>query len=392
MRPQFVSLFTGAGGIDLGLEAAGFEPIVAVEKDPVARSTLASNRPEWALADDGDAFAFVADLTPGRLGLKRGELDLLAGGPPCQPFSKAAQWSDAGRRGMKDDRADCVDAMAEATLRLRPKLVLLENVPGFVTRVGSGLARFRDCLAASRSGRGYTIHQAVLRAEDYGVPQNRRRGFVVAVREDVAGSFAWPDPVVVEERRTANDALAGLAVADPPRASGRWASLLPSIPAGSNYMHLTPEGPGEPLFGARTRFWSFLLKLHPELPSWTLPANPGPATGPFHWENRPLATCEIGRLQTFPADWRWQGSRHAQIRQSGNAAPPLLVELVGRQLLRLLDKRAPRDVIHRLAPTTRKARVPRVRPVPEQFLLLRGQHARHGGTGQGPKPRTRQVG
>lgn len=392
VKPLFVSLFTGAGGIDLGLEAAGFEPIVAVEKDQVARETLAANRPNWNLAKEEDAFDFVASLTPRRLGLKAGDLDLLAGGPPCQPFSKAAQWSDAGRLGMKDERAGCVDLMAQATLALRPKVVLLENVPGFVSRPRSGFARFEAGLAGAKHGPRYAIHRTVLRADAYGVPQLRQRSLVVAVREDIKKEFAWPSARSRSERRSAKDAVGGLLVGDPPVASGRWAELLPSIPAGANYMHLTPEGRGIPLFGARTRFWSFLLKLHPDRPSWTLPANPGPATGPFHWENRPLATAELARLQTFPADWQWSGSRHAQVRQVGNAAPPLLVEFVGRQLAAMLGTKPPKELVHRLAAAPGTVRAPRARPVPPRFLALRGEHAAHAGTGLGPRPRTKKIG
>lgn len=387
-----MSLFTGAGGIDLGLEAAGFQPIVAVERDCTARQTLAANRPEWQLSDVHDAGEFVALLSPRSLGLKRGQLDLLAGGPPCQPFSKAAQWSDAGRLGVEDDRANCVDLMAEAMGKLQPKLVLLENVPGFVSRADSGLDRFRSVLRSNGTARHYKVHSAILRADEHGVPQVRQRSFVVAVRTDVAAEFAWPEPQPHSERRVAKDALADVHVEDVPALSGCWANLLPSIPAGCNYLHLTPEGKGLPLFGARTRFWSFLLKLHPNRPSWTIPASPGPATGPFHWENRPLATSELARLQTFPASWKWSGSRHAQIRQVGNAAPPLLVELVGRQLAALLGKRPPAELVYRLPSSNVNLQVPRARPVPEEFLRLSGHHARHGGTGRGPRPRQQAIG
>src|SRR5205085_2163673 len=104
-------------------------------------------------------------------------------------------------------------------------------------------------------------------------------------------------------------------VPKPPRASGRWADLLPSIPEGENYQFHTRKGDGVPLFGYRTKFWSFLLKLDRSEPAWTIPAQAGPSTRPFHWNNRPLTIKELARLQTFPTKWRFAGMQRDQIRQ-----------------------------------------------------------------------------
>src|SRR4029079_12045835 len=115
------------------------------------------------------------------------------------------------------------------------------------------------------------------------------------------------------------------------QATGKWADLLASIPEGKNYLWHTNRGGGHQLFGYRTRYWSFLLKLAKDEPSWTLPAHPGPATGPFHWDNRPLSVAEMLSLQSFPAAWRVEGERRADhVTQIGNATPPLLAELLGR--------------------------------------------------------------
>jgi len=392
--PSVLSLFSGAGGIDLGLEAAGFDLVGAIELDPNARKTLALNRPGWPLLEPSDVFEFAELVHPSTLGLKLGELDLLVGGPPCQPFSKAAQWQSTGRRGTRDERASCIDAMARVAAKLHPKLILVENVPGFVRRPNSGLARLEHQLADVHrsSGVRYRLHSTVLRAEEYGVPQLRQRGVVVAVREDLARPFEWPKRVPLTDQRRAGDALFGLRVAAPPAASGRWATLLPSIPAGSNYMFHTPDGGGEPLFGARTRFWSFLLKLHPARPAWTLPASPGPGTGPFHWDSRPLAVDEMARLQTFPLGWRFEGTQHVGVRQVGNAAPPLLVEHIGRALMTTLGKAPPPDIVHAIAKQKVLAVAPRRRKVPVDFESRRAAHPRHEGTGMGPRPRDTRVG
>jgi len=104
--------------------------------------------------------------------------------------------------------------------------------------------------------------------------------------------------------------------------------LLKSIPEGKNYLWHTPRGAGEPLFGWRTRYWSFLLKLSKGQPSWTIQAEPGPATGPFHWRNRLLSIQELVRLQTFPDEYEIVGSRRSAQMQVGNAVPPFLAEQV----------------------------------------------------------------
>src|SRR5262249_44394676 len=152
---------------------------------------------------------------------------------------------------------------------------------------------------------------AVLNAADYGVPQHRERVFIIGSRD--GRPFQFPtqthgDPSNVYEGtlepfRTAWDALGDLPMLlnDPAlRTTGKWADLLPSIPEGENYLWHTNRGGGEPLFGWRTKYWSFLLKLAKNRPSWTIQAQPGSAIGPFHWCDRKLSSRELCRLQTFP--------------------------------------------------------------------------------------------
>ena len=113
---------------------------------------------------------------------------------------------------------------------------------------------------------------------------------------------------------------------------GKWADLLPSIPEGSNYLHHTDRGEGMPLFGWRRRYWTFLLKLAKNRPSWTIQAQPGPAVGPFHWSNRRLSVRELSRLQTFPDDVNIVGGKGSAQKQLGNAVPSLLAEVIGRAI------------------------------------------------------------
>ena len=185
----------------------------------------------------------------------------------------------------------------------------------------------------------------------------------------------------------------GNGLGQPAERSGYWSQLLPSIPDGQNYLWLTPEGGGDPVFGYRTRFWSFLLKLAPDLPAWTLPANPGPATGPFHWDNRPLTVQEMLRLQSFPRSWRVTGSERDQIRQAGNATPPLLAEVVGRaigeQVFGIVAHAPPRFRISRCRDM--RARRRKLAPIPKEFRKYIRQHRPHPGTGKGPSPILRKT-
>ena len=184
------------------------------------------------------------------------------------------------------------------------------------------------------------------------------------------------------------DAIGRLSIADPPVAVGKWADLLPSIPEGENYLWHTSRGGGRPLFGYRTRYWSFLLKLAKDMPAWTLPAQPGPSTGPFHWSNRPLAVEEMLRLQSLPADWAVEGSYRDQVRQVGNATPALLAEVLGRAILSTLGLPVQPGAL-RLA-IRRLSSVPSPTPperVSAAYRLLEGDHPDHPGAGLGPKAR-----
>jgi len=387
-----LSAFSGLGGLDLGLEAADFSHVGCIEHDEWARTSLKANRGDaWPLLDPGDITLLAPQLRPSALGLKRRELGLLAGGPPCQPFSKAAQWSAAARLGLDDVRSHCLRDFLGLVDVFLPRALLIENVSGFVQGEVSALALIDDSLRDINRSEGthYQLQKLVVDAADYGVPQRRQRALLVACREGEV--FQWPEPSHADTPISAWDAIGDLQLEDEelPELVGKWAGLLPSIPEGRNYLWHTDRGGGEPIFGYRTRFWSFLLKLKKSEPSWTLSAQPGPSTGPFHWDNRPLATKELLRLQSFPADWVVEGDHRDQVHQVGNATPPLLAEVVGRALAAQLFGQhfQGRDLKLR---TDRADRIPAARarrPVPNEFLHLVGNHPAHPGPGKGPMPR-----
>jgi DNA (cytosine-5)-methyltransferase 1 len=221
----------------------------------------------------------------------------------------------------------------------------------------------------------------------------RERVFVVAHRLGRTLTLPQPTHGPKSSRKrpylTAWDAIGDLDGDIPELAmQGRWAGLLPSIPEGSNYLWHTPGKGGKPLFGWRTKYWSFLLKLAKGLPAWTISASPGPAAGPFHWRNRLLSDRELCRLQTFPDSYKISGNRRAVQRQIGNAVPPALAELIGLEIRRQLFSDLSTPTSASLVPE-RRGRCPpaeRRRPVHVNYLRLIGNHEPHPGTGKGPSP------
>jgi len=279
-----------------------------------------------------------------------------------------------------------------------PRAFILENVPGFVYKgKDEGLRYVRRRIAQiNREARvNYSLTWKVLNAAEYGVPQIRFRTFLVGLRD--GQEFQFPEPQftssgkgVTSRFRTTWDAIGDLPEEGPSdeclSLTGKWADLIPSIPEGGNYLYHTPEQDGLPLFGWRTRYWTFLLKLAKNLPSWTIQANPGSAIGPFHWCNRRLSSREMLRIQTFPDDYEIRGEARDVQRQVGNAVPCLLGEVLGLSVRRILfGERIHKRRLKLLTPY--RGDPPRAcyrRRVPTKYLSLVGNHARHPGHGKGP--------
>lgn len=404
-----ISLFSGAGGLDFGLVTAGFNVRLCVENDPTCRETIAANGHGWTLANPGDVHELSPQDALTQAGLQRGEVDLLAGGPPCQPFSKAGYWARGETRRLTDPRAKTLEAYLGYVRCFLPEVILLENVTGLAySKKDEGVRLLRDGLREINAAEGSLYEPIVLKlnAASYGVPQLRERVFVIAHRNARPISappvtHMDPDQLTDELRRsgikryrTAWDAigdLEGESVEEALEPRGKWGKLLGSVPEGKNYLWHTPRGGGAPLFGWRTRYWSFLLKLAKDKPSWTIPAQPGPATGPFHWKSRLLSARELCRLQTFPDTYEVGGSYRDIQRQIGNAVPPAIGELLGLEIRKQLfgEAMVSRDL--RLIPPARGNAPPPepVHPVPDRYLDLCSEHKEHPGTGMGPGARRR---
>lgn len=394
-----VSLFSGCGGLDFGFEAAGWEIPFRNDFDRHSCDTLAMN------ADGEVVHGPIEDISTEQIrsvvGRGKNAVDVVIGGPPCQPFSKSAYWSRGDTLRLKDPRANTLDEYFRVVEDLTPRAFLLENVHG-ISYSGKEegfqflIERIREI--NRKKGTDYRPSWRVVNAADYGVPQLRVRFILVALRD--GKEFRFPDPTHTDADTgnatlfdihrapysTAWDALRHIKPDSDEKLSvgGKWGALLPSIPEGENYLWHTDRKEGLPLFGWRTRYWCFLLKLAKNRPSWTIQAQPGSAVGPFHWENRKLSWREMAAIQTFPKSFKISCPRVEVQRQLGNAVPSLLAETLARSIKE--------QICSVYFDEPRKLAVPKARftpepeepsSVPKEFLHLIGDHAAHPGTGKG---------
>lgn len=373
-RLPVVSLFSGAGGLDLAVEhcmegsRTGARPellgplqvVVATDYDQQALATLSKNSPGTTSVCGDIRQTPTAELLEAG-GLSVGDAALVIGGPPCTPFSKSGFWLEE-KRTSTDPNASLLDEYVRVVREARPEAFVLENVQGLTYRTHQ--AQFERLLDGLRE-LGYNPQWKVLMAADYGVPQLRRRVFVVGRRD--ARPFAFPpathsgwserDRVIdktklpyVTTRQVLSDLLPG-EPEDEEIVEGEFAELAAEVPPGQNYLWHTPRYGGRNVFRWRSRYWTFLLKLDPDRPSTTLQAQPGPWVGPFHWENvrnargdlraRRLRVPEMLRIMTFPDDFVIVGSRADAQRQLGNAVPVDLGKVVVRALMEQLGHVAP---------------------------------------------------
>jgi len=351
-----LSFFSGAMGLDQGLEKAGIHLLAACEFDKACRRTITANRPEIGLL--GDIWKYSAEDIRAAAGLKgKDEIDIIVGGPPCQAFSTAG-----ARRGFEDARGNAFLRYVEIILELRPRFCVIENVRGLLsapmthtphsergkdwtpdTEERSGGALFH-VLQLLRAG-GYGVSFNLYNSANFGVPQSRERVILICSRDGAKlphlmpthsqdGSFGLP------KWRTLREALDGL---DPkagdhevfPEDRLRFYRLLKS---GQYWKHLPKELHREALGGSldsgggKTGFYR---RLDWDKPSCTLVTSPTmPATDICHpEEDRPISVQEYKRIQQFPDEWIVCGSLTDQYKQLGNAVPVGLGEAVGKAIL-----------------------------------------------------------
>jgi DNA (cytosine-5)-methyltransferase 1 len=307
-----LELCAGGGGQSLGLKQAEFHCVAAVEIDPDACKTLRNNL-DGTQVVEGDLRTFDARRFEG--------IDLVAGGVPCPPFSIAGK-----QLGASDER----DLFPEALRIVReadPRAVMLENVRGFCTEKFSA---YRQRLLSQFRALGYVPAWRLLQASDYGVPQLRPRFLLVALKEEFAPFFSWPE--CVERVATVGETLLDLMAAGGWPGADGWAanarSIAPTIVGGSK-KHGGPDlGP------TRARAdWKKLgvngISLAAEPPGPEFPVDGFPR----------LTNRMVARLQSFPDSWEFSGTKTAQYRQIGNAFPPAVALAVAARIRAALLKR-----------------------------------------------------
>jgi DNA (cytosine-5)-methyltransferase 1 len=307
-----------------------------------------------------------------------GDPVLIVGGPPCTPFSKSGFWLKE-KRESRDPNASLLDEYARVVREASPEAFILENVQALTYRTHK---KQFDRLIAQFRTLGYNPQWQVLLAAEYGVPQLRRRTFIVGRRDGVPYEFPAITHSGVSERDrvfdprklpfvTAGEALEGIPPNTPEPGEvvdGTYGELAAEVPPGQNYLWHTSRYGGRNAFEWRTRYWTFLLRLDPDRPATTLQAQPGPWVGPFHWENvttpdgderaRRLRVPEMLRLMTLPDQFRIAGGRSDAQHQLGNAVPVRLGAVVVRSLLVQMGYLSPRSAEEELMANLRGARQP----------------------------------
>jgi DNA (cytosine-5)-methyltransferase 1 len=330
MKPKIVSVFSGVGGIDFGFEQTGFETIFASDIWDRACESLKVNFPNSEVVCDN-----IENIDFRKIKKTHKNIDGLVGGPPCPPFSKSRFYRKEKERGIDDeDGFMTVSNYFRAVEELNPKFFFFENVHGFVFKPHKSAL---EMVEMESERLGYKIFHKVINAADYGVPQTRQRFICIGVKKNM-GDFIFPekthsnpDKIIKGTKSwvTCGDILSDIDFDLPEDtkmvAGSKHKDLLKEIPPGDNYLFFTEErNHPEPIFKWRSRYWSFLLKLSPERPSWTIQASHSNNMGPFHWKNRFLRIDEIKRIQTFKDEHIFLGSFKEQWRQVGNAVPPKL--------------------------------------------------------------------
>ena len=332
MKPIALSLFAGAGGLDIGVDSVGFKTICSVELDPHCVSTLRQNargKTVWQV----DVRALDPTGVASALNIKPGDLALLHGGPPCQPFSQIGK-----QAGMNDPRGQLTFEMVRFTKALRPIAVLIEQVPKFLKAPAVSGMTMIDLLRQEFSDIGYDLHSTVLDAVDYRVPQRRKRAIIVCVPH--GQHFRFPSIDILRPPVTVGESIDDLPDAVQPD----------QVPLAPNHIDVTPErdrdrisyvaegqwlsksrnAPPDIIQGLSRKDTTKFRRLHRDLPSLTLRC--GEAL--YHpLEDRYLTPRESARLQGFPDRHVFVGPIRRrtgtvrdldQHRQVANAVPPPL--------------------------------------------------------------------
>ena len=381
-----VDLFSGAGGFSLAAHNVGIEVLIAIEFDLAASETYQRNLVERLGAPTQ---VFAQDITKNLdidsmmryQGIKKGELDILLGGPPCQGFSSHRIKGS----GKDDPRNALLIRYFDFVRHLKPKAFLVENVPGLLwERHKDYLNKFID-LAAEHGYQIVTGAPMILNARDYGVPQNRRRAFIFAVRNDIAqGDIEWPPKPTHFKSGDSKWLTSSMVFEKPPSdildgfksrletkfnlSSNdsnkivdelQWGKALNEAdPCNLNMCHseaMRNLFKNTPLLGDRDESGRELEchkdysghkdvygRIYPHIPSNTMTTgcnNPSKGRFVHPWLNHGISLRHAARLQTFPDDYIFSGKIMSMAKQIGNAVPVKLAEALILQIQSILDRR-----------------------------------------------------
>lgn len=356
---KVLDMFCGCGGLSKGFMDSGYEIVLGIDKEEIALETFELNH-GGAKGLNIDLFKEDAiDMIIKAIGDKT--IDVLVGGPPCQGFSLA------GNRRENDDRNKLYKSMVELASRIKPRAVIIENVPGLAT-LYNGAAK--DGILKDFGDLGYNmVDPQVLYGPDYGIPQIRKRIFFVGLLNSEEG-FIYPKPVKTpEEYITCEDAIGDLpslentmGISPVPyntlplseyqkfmrrkskeirnhlgtKHTAETKYLISKVPEGKNYKALPDDDEKCKAFKSKKRYNESLTRYHSKKPSRTI--DTGHRTHFHYKENRIPSVRENARFQSFPDDFIIKGNKQQQYRQIGNAVPPLMGYYLGEQLKKYLNK------------------------------------------------------
>ena len=373
MKRNIVDLFSGAGGLSYGFRQAGFNIVAGIDKEEEFIESFSQMHE--------DSEAIVADLGKNNVkellndrGIKKDDVDIIVGGPPCKGFSTV------GDREKSDDRNKLVIKFADALNELEPAAFVMENVTGLKSMEDEDGNLVIDELEDIFEEYGYRIKYKVLEATSYGVPQKRKRLFIVGMKTDI-DDFSWPKPthipkdslekysdskkdfyVTVDEaisdlpnleageqaREYGDDAATeyqeemrdgkeSVLNHETPNHSEKIIERLSHVPQGGNHKDLPEE------FQLSGGYSNIYGRLDPDKPADTITANFGCVSAPGKfippYNDRALTVREGARLQSFPDHYKFFGNQNQQYKQVGHAVPPLLAKSVGEQLKKTLNKK-----------------------------------------------------
>ena len=347
-KPTVIDLFSGCGGLSKGFMDAGYDVLLGIDHDRDSLETFKLNH-ENSEVLNLDLFD-ISNIKKIKKALGGIIPDVIVGGPPCQGFSLA------GTRNFDDKRNQLYLSMIEAVKELKPKAFLIENVPG-VARLYDG--KVKDEIISRLTKLGYTVNMQILTAADYGVPQIRKRLVFVGIKNK---NFIFPEPThSIKKYITTSEAISDLPSRETDfgeekdkylketktsyqkRMRGKQKilynhvsskhtdlvkSIISQVPNGGNHKDL-PEG-----VGGNRKFNEAWTRYHSNKPSKTIDTG---HRNHFHYKyNRVPTVRENARLQSFPDDFIFTGTRTSQNRQVGNAVPPLMGFAIAKQLLKYL--------------------------------------------------------